>query len=222
MHRRQKGGPAGLNAGIGVAVLIFLGVCVPAGVLMVNKVSSRASQSRVIIGHTGIPEVVPPGAPAPVEPARWDSQAREAARTADRIAEQWRHADGERVLVVCEWSKFPAAERQVITERLNRLADSGFKLLGDTGAAGDPEAAKEQTEAVAELRKALGTRLVLSADGEKAVHDWLDTDERADLALWITGAKETPGDGPLSWLVPSGHVDEKAVALARQTLLGKE
>ncbi len=230
MHRRKKSSPSGLNAGIGVAVLLFVGVCVLLGTFVLRTAASRAGRSRLVISDA-VP--TPPMPPVPVSAAQWSSgtareiaqakaDAREAARTAAEIAQSWIHADGQRVMVVCEWSKFEASERQAIISQLKELTDAGFVLTGDTGAAEDPDVAREHTEAVAELRKALGTRVIASEDAATALRKWLDSSEKADLVLWIGALTDGPdAQRHSSWLVPSSNTDTPVVSLARGVLEGR-
>jgi hypothetical protein len=232
VRARMNGGrgrnyPSGLNAGIGFAALLF--VAVIAGLaLLVSAVESK--NRRVTATTSPIPRVVEEAkAKLKDMKASWQPHAERVVTT--RFPGESRAASQEvrgTVLVVCEWSKFAEPEQQSIKSQLSRLASVGFYLKGDTepAPAMSDQTASSETETLAELRSAVGTKVYLSPDAAAAVRGWIEQSHAADLVLWINAdPAEDPGSPGkaqhAAWLVGAPGVAQSTTTRAHQALEGR-
>jgi serine/threonine protein kinase len=196
-HRRmgikERQFPSGINAGVAVAVFLFLVACVfvlGAVFLVSNRSQPRSTVfvSPPVPPMPGVPRVIVGPGKAEAAAARFEQKL----GTHDEAASPL--AAGERVLVLCEWSTFDNSLREEILARIEDLEAAGFRLVGDTapGKRGD----EYEAESVASLRKAVGTRLVSAPDTGAVVQDWLGREERAELVLWVDQKSGVPrGEG---------------------------
>ncbi len=196
--RRTPPRPAhsnGPNAGMAMAVMVFLAVGVFGGMSLLNYARrAKAAFDPAALADVGSP--IPPAAPS--TPAE--------------------SVDGERLLVLRDPISFAPGVRDSIEPALRRLAESGFELVGAFDDE-DPEEAAAQTEAIASLRKALGLAPFRSEEARSALAAYLAAQADAPAVIWIgRGARD---DAPDTWMVEAPDAPRNVVRVARRVLGGE-
>lgn len=209
----------GLNPGVGVAVLVFIGACVLLAGMFVLAPSARyavkqspggAAERQLRIGASGIKVAVSkpdssgdngtPARPAPVAPAAMSGAAAGAP-----------HA----IVVLRDPVAYQEPHRGTIDKALGRLTDAGFALIG--GAADSATTLDDET--IADLRNAIGVAPFETPQSDAAIRAWLATRSDVSMVLWI-GRHE--GGQATAWLVGRTGLDSVAETAATNALAGIE
>jgi hypothetical protein len=204
----------GLNLGVGIAVLVFIGACALLAAMFILSPSMRyverqhaqeGAGRQLEIGASGIKVSVSKSGPAggTGEPAVETSTAPAApAVQSDALAE------GSRAIVVLrDPVAYQEPQRTEIDRALARLTGAGFALIGGTG--GSSTTIDDET--VADLRNAIGVAPFETRQSEEAIRAWLATRDDVLMALWI-GRHE--GGQPTVWLVGRTGLDTGTEAAA--------
>ena len=122
-------------------------------------------------------------------------------------------------MVLCDWSKLSPADQTDVRTRLAQLENTGFILRGDTYHESEGTSDDTDMTLVAELRKAIGTRVFLSESATSAIRDWLDGDADSDgdfaLAVWIASDGKPGTSGKITtWLVAQTDMDSNITTVA--------
>jgi serine/threonine protein kinase len=192
VQHRAANFPAGVNAGVLVAALVFVGL------IFLGVAGMFSLRQRVNIVNSATPATMIPSLPVVID---WTGAVDDTS-----VATYAAHAGEPRLLVVCEWSKFaPDRQAQIVTA-LDHLSDSGFLLLGDIAITSDIASPADQrdTELVAGLRANVGTRLFLSSDARDSIRSWMDDESEADAVIWFNPSEPgKPQSPPTAWVVGS-------------------
>jgi serine/threonine protein kinase len=211
---RSQNFPAGVNAGIVVAVLIFFAFV---GFAFFGLFMLRQSPRIVRVG----PGPAPIPQPAPTLPVVIDLvRPASAASVGDRApftvpAFNAASPEDNRVLVLCEWSKFDEKRQELIASQIEKLDDAGFILVGDFAPAAQSITAAGDVahdDTIAELLSTVGTRPFLSGVARDAVRSWLDEGHKADVVVWFAGAEPgKPRVPATAWVIGSSSADSGLV-----------
>ncbi|MBL8991246.1 MAG: hypothetical protein JNJ48_06665 [Phycisphaerae bacterium] len=222
--------PTGINAGVVVAIVLFLafGGLVASGLVF-------TSRSAVTVGAPSEdrPAAVPPievvmatgsatDGPAPVPASLRDQRA--ARRAADRPAT----VGGLPIMIMREPLAFDPAFEPTARLQVGRLRDAGFTVVADEADGSSPgdrdtEAIKAATEAAAELRRAVGVSPLGGAQARAAVEAWLAAQAgserlvRPGAVVWFARHSNDPAR-MMAWVVAGPGLDAGALRAARAAL----
>jgi hypothetical protein len=189
--RRARFEPAGINAGVVIAVVAAIAL---------------VSLAALLIGVGGWLVLTPPSPGASVEPA--SSQASDQTPPADEAPDGawivgrpdadvygWKRSAGsisasaprQSVLVLRDPGSYDASSRAEVDEQLRRVADANFALLGEHGLSSAEPAADvtKQMELVADLRREIGVQTLGSAAARAAIASWLGKNTEAQVVTWV-------------------------------------
>lgn len=189
--RRAQFEPAGVNAGVVIAVVaaialvsvaaLFIGV---GGWFVLTPPSPGASSAPVSSQASDQP---PPADESP------DGAWIVGRPDADTYAWKKVHASLDpsashvSVLVLRDPGSYDAASRVEVDEQLRRVADANFALLGEHGLSSAEPAADvtKQMELVADLRREIGVQTLGSAGARAAIVSWLGRNTEAQVVTWV-------------------------------------
>ncbi|MCW5764388.1 MAG: hypothetical protein KIT68_00265, partial [Phycisphaeraceae bacterium] len=224
--------PVGINAGVVVALVLFLGIAglVTGGLVFTTRsavsVTSApderpASRPKIEVvlasdGTGGAAATVP--APASLRDQR------AARRAADRPAA----VSNVPLMVMREPLAFDPAFEPTARLQVERLRDAGFAIVADEADGSSPgerdaEAIKAATEAAADLRRAVGVWLLGGAQSRGAVEAWLATQAasagpiRPTAVVWFARHASDPAR-MMAWLVPGPGFDAASLRAAQAAL----
>jgi serine/threonine protein kinase len=126
---------------------------------------------------------------------------------------------GTNLLILQEPAQIPADAADTIAARLNRLDELGFTLSGSASllapaAQSSPESAGELE---ADLRRAVGLRVLPGPEAKAAIAAWLRRQNDIDGVLWLVRDPDSP-DSLLQWFIPSEDFDDEALSALRSVL----
>jgi serine/threonine protein kinase len=196
----------GMNVGVGLAVLVFLGAC-GLFTLSMFRLSTRDSG---LSANVAAMEAAPSALAGSNIPLAVSRTATDESAVFVPIAD----AIGYDVVVLRDPIGFQDSSRQAIDQALTRLSEMGMGVVGGLGAESDPQ----DDLTVAELRNAIGVAPFQTAESETAIRSWLDGHESAAAVVWI-GRHE--GGEPTAWLVTSSCVGAKDTDAMAGALTGK-
>lgn len=226
MGRHDRNFPAGVNAGVVAALLLFLA----AGAALVVVMASYAvrQQGRVMVVVDG--EEAPAAWSASAElAARMQEAGTRARESAERLrtrrvpaaaspAERAAQFEGERILVVREPFTLTPGVEETVDGLLGRLRGAGFELVGNTDQTpADKEEAARQVNLVANLRTEVGVVPVPSKDGAERVKRWLEAHGEFPVVVWF-GRGE--GDRVQPWVIGRERADARLIEGVRELLAG--
>lgn len=197
--RAQAQYSSGPNAGMVIAVLLFLAVGVFGGLSVLRQARLGIGEFRGEFARSDRPATPTPGA-----------DYGHPSMMATSIA-------GERLIVLRDPVSFAPGARERIEPILDELEGRGFELVGAYEPE-DPSEAAAQTELLAGIRKALGLAPFKSDEARQTIASWFSQHDEAPLLLWI--GRDPDGDEPAAWLVERADAADDVVFEARRIVEG--
>jgi serine/threonine protein kinase len=205
------------NAGVAVALFIFLGGCVfltaviVGGALFANRGGARLTigpstpmppglEGSVVVALPTGPTVVHASSEAPVPPEP---------PAAD--------LDGLAALILRDPIALVPPVSDAVQGQITLLKSTGIDLYGVDDAGLTSEESAERTELAADLRLKLGLAPFQSAAAKDSLTEWLADHDRIDFVVWI-GRDPERGEGASTWLVPAPGLDPEVLDLAAEVL----
>lgn len=200
----------GMNLGVGLAVLVFLGACGLFAVGMFTFAPRRSvlSVDPALVGRA--PEALIGSEIKLALDVGIAGSNRDVTTGIETVAID---AYSRGLIVLRDPVGFEEPGRSAIDEALNRLEAKGLSVIGGPSVTPVPE----EDEIVADLRNAVGVTPFQTEESAAAIRNWLRTNSDAAAVLWI-GRNET--NEPIAWLVLADGVgwdDAESMAI---TLLG--
>lgn len=233
-HRRMsahsRGPNIGLNLGVGLAVLVFLGACglLATGLIFSSTRSYTLSQQggdsslrQLEIGSSGVKVTVSRSAPTPgratpaASPTPRTPDAPDAPLAPLNVLPAVGAGPSHGIVVLRDPIAYQEPHRSGIDAALGRLRDAGFSLVG-----GAIESATSQDdELIADLRNAIGVTPFETAESSAAIRAWLSMNPDLSAVLWL-GRHE--GGQATAWLVGREGLDESTLDAATNAVAGVE
>ncbi|MBX3386633.1 MAG: hypothetical protein KF768_08690 [Phycisphaeraceae bacterium] len=191
--RRRSFEPAGVNAGVVIALLIFVGLV--AVVLIPSMFLSRT----VIV-----PPTFPKGNPAP-EDGAWTVGSYDLDLTAwNRSPSPVRDSERPEVLVLRDSVAFAPSAVGPIDRAIESMRKAGFTIGGEAASTNDagPSDFDQSIQTAASLRAAIGISPFGSEEARSAIQDWLlQTEGSNRVVVWIARASDS---APAVWVLTPG------------------
>ncbi len=212
-HRRMagvRGKPnVGLNVGVGLAVLVFMGACGLFTVGMLKFSERRGEQGaasvaatqetlagstvRLAVAKTPEPSIAAePGGAVPV---------------VMKIAER-------NVVVLRDPISFQEPHRGAVEKAIERLGALGVSVVGTLNETSDPS----EGETIAELRNAIGVAPFQTAESEAPIRAWLEEHPETAAVVWV-GRHE--GGEPIAWMLGSARLEASDKEAIVRSLTGQ-
>lgn len=194
-HRRMagvRGKPnVGLNVGVGLAVLVFLGACGLFAVSMLRFGERRSDQG---VASVAAAQETLAGSTVRLAVAKTPetSKATESGGTVPVVMEM-----GEReVVVLRDPISFQEPHKGAVEKAMERLSALGVSVVGALNETSDPS----EGETIAEIRNTIGVAPFQTAESEAPIRAWLETHPETAAVVWV-GRHE--GGEPIAWMVGS-------------------
>lgn len=202
----------GLNLGVGLAVLVFLGACglFAAGMFMLAPRRSVISIDPAAVHRA--PDALMGSDIKLALDVGVAGNYRDAATGVEIVAID---ASMHDLVVLRDPVGFEEPGRSAIDEAIGRLEQKGISIIGGPSTSPQPE----EDEIVADLRNAIGVTPFQTEESEAAIRSWLSLNSDAAAVLWI-GRHE--GGEPIAWLILADGVGWNDAEFMAKTLVGHE
>lgn len=198
----------GMNVGVGLAVLVFLGACGLFTVALLSPAGRASTSAAAPLPMAASPSTLSgSGVQVAISTVSVQAELPDVSDVAPALAQT-------EVVLLRDPISFQAAYAAAVESAASRLSERGLSVVGLGTEAADSAA----SETIADLRNTIGVTPFQTAESESAIRSWLDMNPETAAVVWI-GRHE--GGEPIAWLVISEAAGSDAVQVISDGLTGR-